>query len=267
MNEIFIEKDPDAVATHAADIFIETASTAITERGRFSASLSGGSTPKRLYQLLSSEQYRRSLDWTKAVFFIGDERNVPPDDEKSNLRMINETLIRPLGVETPKIYGWPVGIGKPEEVAQSYERELSEDFGTGQLSDVDRDETGATKPNSQTRRTDIPAFDLFLLGLGTDCHTASLFPNTFALEDTGHLTAANLVPQIDDVRFTLTFPVINAARTILFLVTGEEKAVAVSDVIECEFDPTNKPAQGVRPTNGRLIWLLDRPAASSLRKL
>lgn len=265
MNEIFIEEDPDAVATHAADIFIETASAAITESGRFSASLSGGSTPKRLYQLLSSEQYRRAFDWTKAVFFVGDERNVLPDDKQSNLRMINDTLIRPLGVEAPKIYGWPVGKGKPEEVAQSYERELSAAFGTGQFSVVDRDETGATNPDAQTRKTEIPAFDLFLLGLGTDCHTASLFPRTIALEETSHLTAANSVPQGDDVRFTLTFPVINAARTVLFLVTGEEKAVAVSDVFEGEFDQTNKPAQGVKPTNGRLIWLLDRPAASLLR--
>jgi 6-phosphogluconolactonase len=255
MNEIMIVEDAEAAASHAAEIFIKIVTSAISERGRFFASLSGGSTPKRLYQLLSSENNKERTDWTKCTFFIGDERNVPPDDEHSNFRMIRETLQTPLEPAVVDIRPWPVCSGTPDGVASMYEHELENVFGL-QIS-----------PGEFTENIDVPVFDLFLLGLGGDCHTASLFPDTDALLERRSFAVANRVPQLDEIRYTLVFPVINASRNVLFLVTGEDKAKAVAAVIEGERDQQKKPAQAVQPHSGSLIWLLDRAAASALREV
>lgn len=268
MAEIEITENADAAAARAADLFLDIASGAINERGQFSVSLSGGSTPKKLYKILSSDTVKNRIDWSKTVFFIGDERSVPETDERSNFRMINETLLRPLGVTEDNVSAWPVEDIEPEETARLYELGLEMAFNPLLVPNRNftEGEAASILAASQTWRNEFPVFDLVLLGLGDDCHTASLFPGTRALEETEHMAVANWVPQLNEVRFTMTFPVINNARNVLFLVTGKDKAAAVADVIEGEPDITDKPAQGVAPETGRLIWLLDRPAASALTR-
>jgi 6-phosphogluconolactonase len=164
---------------------------------------------------------------------------VPPDDEKSNFRMVNEILFLPLKSSEKNIFRWKAEKVDAEAAAREYDAMLKE--------------------------TDV-RLDLTLLGLGTDCHTASLFPNNKALEETERWAVASVVPQLGETRLTLTFPVINRSYRILFLVTGGDKAKAVRTVLEGEQDIRNYPAQGVRPYDGSVTFLLDEDAAANLHR-
>ncbi len=236
MSEFHIVDNQDELSEQAAEFFIETGNKVIGRNGRFTVALSGGSTPRLLHQKLVSAP----LDWEKVFFFFGDERNVPSDHHESNFRMAFETLFYPLNIEHANIYRWQTEIANPLEVALDYAYRTATFF------------------------EGFPRFDLIFLGLGSDGHTASLFPHTEALEETSDIAVANWVDKLEEERFTLTFPVINNAENIAFLVSGKEKAATLKDVTEGEFRPKNLPAQSVSPVNGTLHWFTDTAAASLL---
>ncbi len=243
----------------AAESFVEIGSRAIEEKGWFAVALSGGSTPKALYQLLASESFKNKIDWTKVFFFFGDERRVPPDDEESNFRMANENFFQLLRIPDENIFRWQTELGNAGKIAADYEQRIENFF------ELD------VKPPAHAGGSDkkSPRFDLILLGMGTDGHTASLFPFTEAVKTgcvSGRSTVAvNYVEKLGETRFTMTFPVINNAANIIFLITGAEKAETLKEVLEGEYNPEKFPAQKVKPTNGNLLWLVDAEAARLLQ--
>ncbi|MGH9820324.1 MAG: 6-phosphogluconolactonase [Pyrinomonadaceae bacterium] len=241
MREIIVARDVAELNRFAAEKFIDIAEGAIDQRGRFDVALSGGSTPKALFRLLASEPFRTRVDWDRVLFFFGDERNVPPDSEQSNFRMANEDLFQPLQIRPENIFRWKTEIGDAETVAASYAEVIR------------------TKIQG-----DVPGFDLIFLGMGSDGHTASLFPHTSGLDEKGRIAIANPVPQLDTTRLTLTYPVINAARNAVFLVVGTDKSRILADVIDGNSDFHDLPSRGVQPTNGRLLWYVDAAAAKDL---
>ena len=226
----------------AAEKFVEIAAQSIEQRGQFTVALAGGSTPKALYGLLAAENFSNKINWKSVFFFFGDERNVSSNDAESNYRMANENLFRPRNIDRDKIYPWVTEMGIPEDIAKDYEESV-EFFFRG-----------------------FPRFDLILLGMGADGHTASLFPFTEALHETEKIAVANYVEKLETTRLTLTFPVINNAENVIFLVAGEEKAETLKAVLEGEFEPEKLPSQNVRPKDGGLFWLLDENVAKLLRK-
>ena len=240
--QILIKRDLDELSRPAADLFTTIAREAIETHENFCVALSGGSTPRHLYSLLAAE-YSSAFDSTRVSFFFNDERNVPADSTESNYRMANETLLGPLGIDPDRVHRWHTELAGVDEVAAEYENELKRHF-------------------KQTGRR----FDLVLLGLGNDAHTASLFPRTAALHENERLAVANWVEKLDEYRLTITFPVINSAANVIFLVSGKEKAEAVARVLEGERRPEEFPAQFVNPENGTLYFLLDEAAASLLNR-
>lgn len=249
MTNIVVNEDIETLAQYAASRFVDLARDAMRKHGRFFVALSGGSTPKALYGKLRSAE----IDWGNVVFFFGDERDVPPDDEQSNFRMADTHLFRPLEIRPENVFRWLTEIGEPERIAENYSSTLVSQFANLELAT----DTG-------TARAFLPRFDLILLGMGADGHTASLFPHTEALKENEHLTAANWVPQLDTWRYTFTFPLINNARNVMFMVAGKDKAQTLCDVIEGERNPEALPSQSVHMTDGDLFWILDREAAESL---
>lgn len=240
MQMIKIFPNIEELNNFAAEKFVGIGNDAIKKRGRFTVALSGGSTPKTLYEKLLSDNFREKICWKSVFFFFGDERNVPAESEESNFRMANENLLKPLDIDTDKIYRWKTEMEIPEKIAEDYALGI-EYFFHG-----------------------VPEFDLILLGLGDDAHTASLFPNTKALNETEKIAAANFVEKFDSYRLTLTFPVINKAANVMFIVSGENKAEALREVLHGKFQPDNFPAQNVKPENGNLWWLVDKAAAKLL---
>lgn len=236
----------------AAEKFVEIATEAIEKRGRLTIALAGGSTPKSFYKLLSSDKFKAKIDWSKIFFFFGDERNVLPTEAESNFRMAHENLFEALKIKDENIFRWQTEQRNAEQIARNYEKQLRSFFEAN-------DNPPATAGGSDR-------FDLILLGMGADGHTASLFPDTEALHETKKVAAANYVEKLNDWRFTLTFPVINNARNVIFLVAGEEKAETLKAVLEGDFEPEKFPAQSVRPSSGELFWLVDEKAARLLEK-
>jgi 6-phosphogluconolactonase len=221
--------------------FIERARKAIKERGRFSVALSGGSTPKGLFTLLANEK-RSELAWDRICFFWGDERPVPPDDPDSNYGMANQALLSIVPVSAENVFRIHGEEKEASQAARAYEQTLSDFF--------------SLHPG------EFPRFDLVLLGMGPDGHIASLFPRTAALEEKTRLVVANWVDKFNTDRITLTFPVLNNAASVLFLVAGVDKAPALRRVFE---DPdSGLPAQRIQPTNGVCRWLVDKLAAGQL---
>jgi 6-phosphogluconolactonase len=238
-----IYADFPALSRAAAEEFVRIGRAAIEERGRFDVALSGGSTPRSVYSLLASA-HAASLPWEKVHLFFGDERHVPPDDPQSNYRMVCESL---LATGAIKAVTHRIQAERPaEEAATRYEEELRGHFGV--------------QPPAQ------PRFDLVLLGLGTDGHTASLFPNTTALQEERRVVVANSVRQLQAERITLTFPALNQARRIIFLTAGTDKAMVLAEVLGEVKGKEHYPAQSVRPVDGELLWMLDSAAAAQLRK-
>jgi 6-phosphogluconolactonase len=237
---------PDAATlTHAAaEHFVARAAEAVTARGRFTITLSGGSTPRSTYTLLASDEYAPRVDWSRVHVFWGDERCVPPDHPDSNYRTAHEALLRHVPIPTGNVHRIH-GELEPERAAREYERALLTVFGAS--------------PGGPP-----PRFDLVLLGMGDDGHTASLFPGTAAVHEGERWVVAHLVPKLSAWRVTLTPAVINAAAHATFLVSGAAKAERLREVLKGPHRPDVLPAQIVNPTGGQLLWLVDAAAASRL---
>jgi 6-phosphogluconolactonase len=237
--EIRVLPSPFELFHAAADDFI---AQAVAKNGKFSVALSGGSTPKSLYSRLATEK-RNAVPWDKVYFFFGDERNVPPENPESNYRMAHEVMFSKVPVSADHIFRMR-GEDDAEQAASAYEKNLGSFFGL--------------KPG------EFPRFDLIFLGMGPDGHTASLFPDSAALNETRRLVAGNWVEKFKTHRITLTFPVLNNAACVTFLTSGPDKAPMVHEVLE---NPAaNLPCQRVHPVNGKLIWMMDQGAASQLSR-
>jgi 6-phosphogluconolactonase len=236
--------DLDALSRAAADDFAALARRSVSERGTCSIALSGGSTPRRLFQLLAARG-PGALPWEHVDLWWGDERTVPPDHADSNYRMAREALIDPLGLAGSHVHRIAGELVDHDAAARAYERQLVAALGAP------------------------PVFDLVLLGLGPDGHTASLFPGSPALDETARWVVANPVtsPLVHGTatRITLTAPAINAARHVRFLIAGADKAAALAQVVEGPRDPKRYPAQLIAPSSGHLVWFVDAAAAASLR--
>ena len=239
-NKIFqVYPDTTILHTAAANLFVKLAQTAVADHGHFTVALSGGSTPQQLYELLAQEPFCQQIPWQQVLVFWGDERHVPPDDPQSNQRMARLALLNKVPIPAENII--PMAYeASPEETARHYETQLY------------------TRFNGQ-----VPRFDLILLGLGTDGHTASLFPGTSAVTEKTRWTCTATPLGQTLTRITLTLPVINAAANILFLVAGESKA-AVMGQIAAQSHSQPLPAQLVNPVQGTLLWLLDKAAGQQL---
>jgi 6-phosphogluconolactonase len=236
----------DAAAV-AQQLIAAAANVSIGKRGFFRVALSGGSTPRPVYEALAGGE---NLNWPRWQIFWSDERTVPPTSPESNYRLVKETLLDGLARrgEAPRMVVRMAGEGDPDAAAADYERAVRE--------------TVPANPKSGAGET--PRFDLLLLGIGGDGHTASLFPHTQALGETERLVAANLVPQLNTTRLTFTFPLINAARRVLVLVTGESKAAILREVLQGDPDPQRLPSQSIRPVDGTLTWLVDEAAHAQM---
>lgn len=241
---IAIYPDADQLSQAAAQYFVQVANEAIVSHGRFTVALSGGSTPKKLYSLLAAEPYRSQINWSLVEVFWGDERCVSPDDPESNYHLAWEGLLSKVPVPTSQIHRVPADEADRDAASHNYEEEIKRAFSTD----------------------GIPSFDLIQLGMGPEGHTASLFPHQESLQETQRLIMPVTVPKPPPPRLTFTPPLLNAARHIQFLVTGAEKADAVQAVLEGPYQPTEYPAQIVRPQNGEVTWMLDTTAASKLQK-
>jgi 6-phosphogluconolactonase len=223
-----------------AEKLIETGNEAIKQHGRFTLALAGGTTPKSLYQLLASDQFRDQIDWTKVHFFFGDERNVLPDSDESNFKMANDSLFVPLEINESQVFRWKTEYELPKKIAEDYNETLINFFG------------------------ETPKFDLILLGMGTDGHTASLFPNTEALLITDDFAHENWVENLKTWRFTFTYPTINNAKKVFFIVSGNEKSEMLRIVLSGDRQPNLYPSQGVNPQNGTVSWMIDQNVAKLL---
>lgn len=221
----------------AAEKFVEIAKDSIAERGQFTVALSGGSTPKKLFALLTQEPFRSKIEWKKVFFFFGDERNVPIDSEESNFRMANEALFSKVEIPKENIHRFLTEKGEPKIVAEEMEREIREVF--------------------ELKESEFPRFDLIFLGIGNDGHTASLFPETEGLKEDKRIVIENYVPKFETFRLTFTFSTINNARNVIFLISGKEKAETLREVLYGEFQPEKLPSQAVKPVNGNLLFLTD----------
>ena len=244
--EIRILADADDLSRVAAEECVRLADEAVRRRGRFSVALSGGSTPKPLYRLLAAEDggFRARVPWGRAHFFWGDERHVPLDHRDSNYRMAYEVMLSRVPVPPGNVHRIPAENPDAAEAAAEYARTLRRFF-----------DAAAGR---------FPRFDLVLLGMGSDGHTASLFPGTDAVHDRAGLVAAPWVEKLGAHRITLTVPVLNEAACVIFLVSGEGKAEALRAVLEGPHQPDRFPAQLVRPREGGLLFLADRAAARLL---
>jgi len=240
--------DPEALARGAADLFVELAAAAVAARGLFTVALAGGTTPSAMYRLLASEEYAARVDWSSVYLFWGDERCVPPDDPASNYRMARETLLDHVPIPTEHIFRIK-GELPPELAAREHEQELRTFFTRHGLRDV----CG-------------PKFDLILLGIGDEGHTASLFPGSVVLHDQVRWVVAVDVAADPPRRITLTPLVINAAAQVAFLVAGAQKADILHTVFTTPPHPDQYPAQLIAPVHGQLSWLLDAAAAARLGK-
>jgi len=241
LRQICVFDTPSDLFRAAAEEFARCAVDATKSSGQFTVALSGGSTPRSLYALLASGIIP-GIPWPKSYFFWGDERHVPPDHLESNYHMVQEAMLAKVPVPRPNVFRIHCEESNASVAARAYERDLTEFFHLA---------PGA-----------FPRFDLVLLGLGPDGHAASLFPGTAALNETTHLVVANWVEELHTFRITLTYPVLNHAANVMFLVSGKDKAAIVRRVLE---DPAaNLPSQKIAPADGRLLWLLDREASSAL---
>ncbi|MFY9684061.1 MAG: 6-phosphogluconolactonase [Candidatus Sulfotelmatobacter sp.] len=234
---------PQDLFQAAADEVLRAATHAVAERGRFTIALSGGSTPRSMYTLIAANA-SVTLPWDRMFFFFGDERHVPPDDPESNYRMANESLLAKVPVPPANVFRIPAENPDAEAAAEMYEQTLRKFFALA--------------------AGEFPRFDLILLGIGPDGHTASLFPETVALQEKTRLVVANWVEKLNTSRITLTLPVLNHARCIAFLVSGIDKAAALHEVLEGKAPGEKYPSKLVQPSEGKLIWFVDRAAASEL---
>ncbi|WP_342648178.1 6-phosphogluconolactonase [Mucilaginibacter sp. CSA2-8R] len=231
------------ISTAAAELFVQIAQRSISQNGKFVVALTGGSSPEQLYTLLAQPEYQNKIDWTKVFVFWGDERWVPLDDEQSNGKMADRTLLSKVPVpENQVFYMWQEGISADDYAAQ-YENEIRKHL-----------------------NADL-SFDLILLGMGPDGHTASLFPHQQVLQETQKLVAAYHLDAQNMYRITLTAPLINKGQHLLVMLYGENKAPALHEVLEGEHNTDLYPAQMLKPETGDITWLVDKAAASQLKSV
>ena len=241
----YVEPDAAALARRAAQYFVEMADEAVDAQGRARIAISGGSTPKAAFELLGDpgQPWRARMQWDKLDLYWVDERCVPPDDAESNYRMTREALLDRVPLRPEQIHRME-GELDPEQAASRYESELRNSF--------------------RLEGAELPRFDLIALGMGPDGHTASLFPHTPALHEMGRLVTANHVAQKDTWRITLTWPVINRANSVFFLVDGSDKAQILNEVLTGTRDVDRLPSQLIWPASGILTLFLDKSAAAQL---
>ncbi|MBI5031336.1 MAG: 6-phosphogluconolactonase [Chloroflexi bacterium] len=260
--------DRSLLAREAARRFVALARDAIHAGGKFSVALSGGSTPRDLFVLLATPEFATQVDWARVHVFWGDERAVPPDHRDSNYRMANEALLARVAIPAQNVHRIRAEL-LPEEAAREYEQTVQEFFGRGltvaNCATATRTNADEEKNPRSSAVLRVPNFDLVLLGLGANGHTASLFPHTRLLHETQRWIAAEYIDEVKMWRITLTAPLINAAANILWLVAGADKAETVQQVLHGAYRPEDLPAQLIKPTHGNAVWLLDKDAASKLQ--
>jgi 6-phosphogluconolactonase len=241
----YVSPDAASLAQRAAQYFVEMVGEAVAGQGRARIAISGGSTPKATFQLLAdpNQPWRSRMPWNDLELYWVDERCVGPDDAESNYRMTREALLDHVPLAPAQIHRIE-GELKPQAAADKYESELRNSF--------------------RLEGAQSPRFDLVALGMGPDGHTASLFPHTAAIHETSRLATANQVPQMDAWRVTLTWPVINAARSVFFLIAGPDKAGVLNQVLTGPRDVERLPSQLIRPSSGILTLILDKAAAALL---
>jgi 6-phosphogluconolactonase len=227
----------------AADEFVSVGRAAIGAHGRFAVALSGGSTPKALYSLLATKH--AGFAWNRVFLFFGDERHVPPTDAESNYRMVSESLLTKITIPAENVFRVPAENSDAAAAASEYEAQLRRFF--------------------ELKPAEFPRFDLILLGLGPDGHTASLFPDSAALNEQSRLVLANWVAKFNSNRITFTFPVLNRAAEVMFLASGADKADMLRQVLEGKSTPP-LPSQRVQPADGKLLWMVDEAAAAKLTR-
>tara|TARA_B100000315_G_scaffold246593_1_gene274078 strand:- start:16017 stop:16757 length:741 start_codon:yes stop_codon:yes gene_type:complete len=244
MSEKIIVKDIEEMSKLGANHMAKIIERSVKERGKCMIALSGGNTPKKLYERLASEEFSPRIPWESTYWFFGDERHVPPDHDDSNYKMSSDSLLSKVPIPNDNIHRIMTERQDPQTIALNYELTLMKAFNLA--------------PG------ELPVFDLMFLGVGTDGHIASLFPHSESLYVTTQMATANKVPETETWRITMTFPVINEAKHLLFLVAGEEKAKALHQVLEGPSNPQEFPAQLVRQKRGFQLWLIEKSAASLL---
>jgi len=240
-----IAADAVALARAAAAIYVDTANRAVKQKGRVAVALSGGSTPKALYSLLTVDpELRARVPWRQIYFFFGDERHVPADHSDSNFRTAHEAMLSKIPIASSQVFRVKGEYADAGKAAAEYEQALRDFFhlSEGQL----------------------PRFDLVMLGMGPDGHTASLFPGTKALQEKHKLVTSNWVGKFYTHRITMTVPVLNQAALVMFMAHGPDKAQPLKAVLEGPYEPEQLPSQMIRPQNGTLLWLVDESAAGLL---
>ncbi|MGQ9627050.1 MAG: 6-phosphogluconolactonase [Anaerolineae bacterium] len=239
MNEVKVYSDAESLARAAAEHFLTLAREAAKARGRFNVALSGGQTPRRLYEILAGPPFRESIPWARVQIFWGDERCVPPTHPESNYRMAREALLDKIPIPQENIHRIQ-GELPPDQAAAAYQMELEATLGVnGRL-------------------------DLILLGMGADGHTASLFPGSEAIHERARWVVAQYVEKLRAWRITLTPAAINAAANVIFLVSGVGKAESLRQALAGPYQPCILPAQLISPVDGHLLWLADTEAAALL---
>jgi 6-phosphogluconolactonase len=241
-SNVVIAENQRALSNAGANLFAEIAGIAVARRGLFAVALSGGSTPRGMHRQLAEEPFLSGIPWDKTHIFWVDERCVPFEDPASNYGAAREDLIDRIPIPATNVHPMPVHMS-PNEGAVHYQQEIIGFFKTG--------------PH------EIPAMDLILLGVGTDGHTASLFPGTPALKEEQRIISAVKGGRPNVHRLTMTYPILNRGREVVFLVSGEKKAPVIQEIIEKK--QKGLPALGIRPRSGKLTWLVDREAAALLR--
>lgn len=245
-DQLHVCHDAESLAVHARNWLVRLMNQHLASSQRpFSLALAGGSTPKRMYQLLA-ELPAGEIDWRRVLLLWGDERNVPCDDAESNFRMVKENLLDHIAIPAENVLPVPNPGESAGAAADAYEKLLKQTLPT-------------------TGKRALPSIDCVLLGMGADVHTASLFPGTIALSEKTRWIVANHVPKLDTWRITLTAPAINAANNVMFLINGAEKQEALDKLWHAAPNPENYPAQLVRPNPGQLWYLLDKAALGNTK--
>ena len=237
-----VAENADALNHAVAEQFVRLTAEAIAARGRCAVALSGGSTPRSVYQLLAAPAFRGRVRWSDIHFFWGDERHVPPDHPDSNYRMAVEAMLSNVPVPPANVHRIRSEVPDAETAAREYDGKIRE----------------------CVEGTPVPRFDVVHLGLGTDGHTASLFPGSAALEERERVCVANWVTTLNAYRITMTLPILNAARAVVFIAAGAGKSSIVQRVLREPAELSPLPAQLVRPSDGELWWMLDQAAAGEL---
>jgi 6-phosphogluconolactonase len=243
--QVIVCSDLDDLSRRAAAHFVDSANRCVRQSGRFTVCLSGGSTPRRTYSLLGENVFSDSIPWPSVHIFWGDERVIPLDRPDNHFRLASDLFLDKVPIPAANIHRARVELGDAHQAADDYQQDLSDFFSLA--------------------GPQLPRFDLILLGMGADGHMASLFPGTSALSVSDRLVAANFVPKMNANRLTLTLPVLNNAREIMFLVSGTNKAEALGAVLRDEINDLDLPARRLNPQDGQVRWMVDKDAAAQLQ--